>query len=119
MSIKQYLLKVLSNEEILNLLADKKVYFLHANNPQPPYIEYEVIDEYGSDFAENEEKYTRYIIQVDIFSKRDYTEIEDTVKKHMISAGFERGMAADLYEEKTGLQHKGMRFSIDLPTSEN
>lgn len=118
MNIKQYILKALNKEEILNLLPDKKVYFLHANNPKNPYIEYEVVNEYGIEHDENEEKYTRYIVQVDIFSKKDYTEIENIVKKHMLNAKFERDMAADLFEDKTGLNHKAMRFSIDLPTSE-
>ncbi|MSS43164.1 prohead protease [Anaerosalibacter bizertensis] len=119
MNIKQYILKILSDKSILELLPDERVYHIHANNPNPPYVEYQVINEYGVEYEENKEKYTRYIIQIDIFSKKDYTEIENVIKKHMFNAGFERDMAADLYEEKTGLYHKGMRFSIDLPTSEN
>lgn len=120
MKIKQYLLTVLNNKEIIDLLPDRRVYFLHANNPTKDlYIEYEIINEYGADYSENKEDYTTFIVQIDIFSTGDYTTLESTVKKVMIENGFNRDMAADLYEEKTGLRHKAMRFSIDLKTSEN
>ncbi|GAA0082428.1 MULTISPECIES: type 1 periplasmic-binding domain-containing protein [Clostridium] len=118
MNIKQYLLKVLNNKEILDLLPDKKVYFLHANNSNKDlYLEYEIINEYGADYSEGKEDYTTYVVQIDIFSTGDYTECEEVVKRIMIQNGFNRDMAADLYEKETGLNHKPMRFSIDLPTS--
>lgn len=119
MNIKKYLKDVLSDKEILDLLPDEKMYFLHANNPQIPYLEYEIINEQGEDYSENKEDYTTYIVQVDIFSKGDYTVIEEVVKKHMEASGFNRDMAADLYEKETQLFHKAMRFNISLPTSES
>lgn len=114
MNIKQYLLNTLENKEILNLLGDRKVFFLHATNPTPPYLEYEIINENGEFFCENKEEYTNYTIQVDIFSKKDYTEIEDRVKKCMQDRDFNRTNGADLYEKDTGLYHKAMRFNISL-----
>lgn len=110
MNIKAFLRSVLIDPEIVNLTADKTVYFLHANNANAPYVEYEIIDEYGEEFAENKEIATVYLVQVDIFSKGDYTNLENKTKEKMISAGFSRSMAADLYEEDTGLYHKAMRF---------
>lgn len=96
--------------EIINLTADKDVYFLHANSANPPYLEYEIIDEYGEEWAENKEIATNYYIQIDVFSKGDYTELENKIKEKMINAGFTRSTAADLYEKDTGLYHKAMRF---------
>lgn len=118
MNIKQYLLKVLNSKEILDLLPDEKVFFLHANNPNKiMYLEYEIINEYGADYSEGKEDYTTYVVQIDIFSTGDYTECEEVVKKVMIENGFNRDTAADLYEKETKLNHKAMRFNIDLPTS--
>ncbi|EPY2275487.1 prohead protease [Clostridium sporogenes] len=116
MSIKQYLLSILNNKEIIDLLPDGKVFFLHADNPDKSlYLEYEIINEYGTEYSEGNENYTTYIVQVDIFSTGDYTQLENTVKRIMIHNGFNRDMAADLYEKETGLYHKAMRFNISLP----
>nr|WP_205613344.1 prohead protease [Clostridium sporogenes] len=100
------------------MLPDKKVFFLHANNPNKSmYLEYEIINEYGVDYSEGKEDYTTYVVQIDIFSTGDYTECEEVVKKVMIENGFNRDMAEDLYEKETGLYHKAMRFNISLSTS--
>ncbi len=114
MGIKQYVRQVLMDNDILNLTADNKVYFLHATNPQIPYIEYNIFDEFGEEWAENKEIATNYYIQVDIFSKGNYSALENLIKEKMINAGFDRSMCADLYEADTGLYHKAMRFFITL-----
>ncbi|RXM57213.1 prohead protease [Clostridium tetani] len=120
MDIKQYLFKVLNSKEIIDLLPDKRVYFLHATTPNKKlYLEYEIVNEYGAEYSEGNEDYTTYIVQVDIFSTGDYTQLEKVVKKVMIQNNFNRDMAVDLYEKETGLYHKAMRFSISLPTSES
>ncbi|AJA42866.1 prohead protease [Clostridium tetani] len=117
MSIKKYLLNVLNNKEILDLLPDKRVYFLHATTPNKKlYLEYEIVNEYGAEYSEGNEDYTTYIVQVDIFSTGDYTKLEKVVKEIMLKNGFNRDMAVDLYEKETGLYHKAMRFLISLPT---
>ena len=115
MEIKKYLNRILNQDNIINILPDKKVYFLHANHPTPPYIEYEIIDEYGDGYSENKEISTHYIAQIDIFSYSDYTEIEKIIYDSMIEAGFSRDKGADLYEEDTKYNHKAMRFNISLP----
>ncbi|WP_409069880.1 prohead protease [Clostridium sp. FAM 1755] len=116
MDIKKYLLKVLNFKEIIDMLPDKRVYFLHAVNPDKKlYLEYEIVNEYGVEYSEGNENYTTYIVQLDIFSTGDYTELENTVKRIMIHNGFNRDMTADLYEKETGLYHCAMRFNISLP----
>lgn len=113
-NIKKLLKDTLSNSEILNLTADKKVYFLHANSPTTPYIEYELYDENGEEWAENKEIATNYYVQVDIFSKTDYTDLENKIKEVMLNAGFNRTSCAGLYENDTQLYHCAMRFLITL-----
>lgn len=113
--IKEHLFKTLSSKNIIELVPDKKVYFLHADNPTEPYIEYEVLSEAGIEYSEGVERYTDYLIQVDIFSKSDYSHIESIIKSEMLRGGYSKGVSQDLYEEKTGLKHKAMRFSISLP----
>lgn len=119
-NIKYFANQVLSDAEIINLLPNKKVYFLHAittpENPlQPPYIEYEIYDENGEEWAEGKEIATNYYLQVDIFSKGDYSAIEEKIKEKMINAGFGRSSGADLYEPKPiDLYHKAMRFIITV-----
>lgn len=113
-NIKKLVKDTLSNTDILNLTTDKKVYFLHAENPTTPYIEYEIFDENGEEWAENKEIATNYYVQVDIFSKKDYTDLENKIKEVMTNADFSRSMCADLYENDTQLFHKAMRFFITL-----
>lgn len=115
MGIKKYLVDTLNNPAILTLLADKRTYFLHALNPTAPYLEYEIINEYGEEHSEGSEDFTTYLVQVDVFSKKDYYAIEKEVKKIMKEKGFDRDTAVDLYEDDTGLYHKAMRFNISLP----
>lgn len=98
------------NKEIIDLTADKRVYLIHATNPSPPYVTYTFIDEYGAEFAENEEIATNYSIQIDIFSKGDYTELENKIKQIMKSNDFYRTSAFAFYEDDTGLYHKVIRF---------
>lgn len=105
----------MSSVEILNLTGDKKVHFIHAKKASTPYLEYEVISEREAYSEEGNEKYTNYLVQVDIFSEGDYSSLEEAVKKELIKDGFIREQGADLYEKETGLYHKVMRFSIELP----
>jgi hypothetical protein len=104
------------DEEIINLLPNKTVYYLHAigdsENPvTAPYIEYEFYDENGGLYAEGEEVATNYFLQVDIFTASSFTVLEELVKTKMIDAGFSRDMAADFYEDKVKLYHKAIRFN--------
>lgn len=116
--IKKKILSALNSDKILNLTGDKKVYFIHANNPKNPYIEYEVINSVSSDYSEGWIDYINHLIQVDIFSDKDYTELETTIVNEMINRGFELEPGSpDLYEKETHLFHKPLRFNIDLATS--
>lgn len=109
-NIKQFVRNILLDSEIINLTGDKTVHFLHADDPITPYIEYEFYDENANAWEEGKEVSTNYYLQVDIFSKDNYTNLENKIKEKMIDAGFERSKGVDLYEKDTQLYHKAMRF---------
>lgn len=115
--IKGVIEKTLSIPEILELTGNKKIYYIIAPKPNPPYVEYRIVNEEGEEWAENKEIATSYFIQVDIFSKdENYFELEKRIKEHMEDAGFNRTMAVDLYENDTKLYHRAIRFNICLTT---
>lgn len=116
--IKKKLKAVLNKKEILDLTNDKTVYFIHAKNPNPPYIEYQVILSKGSDYSEGNIDFLNHLVQIDIFSLGDYTELESIITNKFIDAGFELNPGSpDLYEKTTKLYHKPLRFNINLPAS--
>lgn len=116
--IKKKLKEVLNQQEILELTSDKKVYFIHANDPKAPYIEYQVINSRGSEYSEGDIKYINHLVQVDIFSTGDYTNLESIIINKFIDAGFELNPGSpDLYEKNKKLYHKPLRFNIDLKPS--
>lgn len=74
------------------------------------YITFFSYLEQGEQYADNEEKAAGYYIQVDVWSKNDYTELVERVKSRMKAAGFTRTSAADLFEKDTKIYHKALRF---------
>jgi hypothetical protein len=83
---------------------------LKYSGTAPTYITYFIFNEMGDLFADNEEIVTGYHVQVDIWSKGDYTDIENQLKELMTAAGFKRTYAIELYEEETHIYHKAIRF---------
>lgn len=114
MNIRELVKSTLEHKEILDLLGDKNIYFLKANKPKKPYVEFFIFDEEGEFWAEGKELSTTYYVQIDIFSDKSYSLIESKVKEKMLNAGFARSLSADLYEDDTKLYHKAMRFFITL-----
>lgn len=74
------------------------------------YITYFCYNEQGEEWAENEEIATGYSVQVDIWSKTDYTTLVGQVTAAMLAAGFTRASSQDLYESDTKTYHKALRF---------
>lgn len=116
MNIKAFLRSTLLVPVITDLTGGKTVHFLHATAPAAPYVEYAIYDEEGALYAEGSELATDYYIQVDVFSKGDYSALEDAIKAQMESAGFARSSGADLYESDTFYYHKAMRFNFTTNT---
>lgn len=64
----------------------------------------------GEEFEDDEEYLTAHYVQVDVWSKSDYTDLVAKVKKLLIDAGFKRLNEIDLCEEDTKMYHKGLKF---------
>lgn len=75
-----------------------------------PYITYFYYNENGEAFAENKEIATSYYLQLDIWTKGDFTELYKQVLELMTTAGFYRTFATELYETDTKIKHKVIRF---------
>lgn len=111
--MEELIRKVLFDERITNLVGNK-IYLLKApDNTTAPYVEYEVLDEQGSIYAENEEIGTTYRIQVDVFTKGSYTAIVKAIKSAMKENGFMKEFGGSRYEEDSKLFHYILRFNIE------
>lgn len=60
--------------------------------------------------CDDREKTSGNYIQIDVWSKIDYTDLVDRVHQNMIDAGFRKLNFYDLYEEELKIYHKVMRF---------
>ncbi|MFL0197003.1 hypothetical protein ACJDU8_15760 [Clostridium sp. WILCCON 0269] len=83
---------------------------LHYEGKADPYIVWFIYNENGEAFAENEEIETGYYIQVDIYTKGDFTILYNQVLELMTAAGYYRTYTTEMYEADTKLNHKIIRF---------
>ena len=90
------------------------VSFQKYSGKESTYITFFSYLEQGEQYADNEEKETGYYIQLDVWSKNDYTELVENVTNAMKAAGFRRTSAVDLFEEDTKIYHKAIRFFIHI-----
>lgn len=110
--MKKQLRKDLMDKRITDLVGKNNIFLLHAaTQPKTDYIEYEVYDKKYADYSGGEHKSEIHLIQVDIFSKGDYSSIEDAVEEVLHEKGYKFIQSADLYEQDTKLYHKAMRFN--------
>lgn len=75
------------------------------------YITFFCFNEQGEAWAENEEIATDYAMQVDVWSKGDFTDVVNQAKGLLKIAGFKRTFAHEFYEVDTQIYHKVLRFS--------
>ena len=74
------------------------VSFQKYSGTSDTYITFFCYDERGEAWADNIETQTGFYVQVDVWSKTDYTDLVNSVVIAMTNAGFRRGYAADFYE---------------------
>lgn len=111
--MEELLRNILFDERIATLLNDKIFLLKAPNNTTAPYMEYEVLNEEGSLYAENEEIETNYRIQIDVFTKGSYTSIVRSIKNVMKENGFMKEFGGSLYEEDSKLFHYILRFNYE------
>lgn len=86
------------------------VSFQFYSGTADPYVTFFCYFENGELFADDIQKGTGYYIQVDVWSKGNYSSIVEQIKSAMTQAGFSFVSATDLYESDTKIYHKAMRF---------
>jgi hypothetical protein len=74
------------------------------------YITFFTYLEKPEQHADDEERITSYYVQVDVWSKGNYTDLVNAVHEKMLAAGFIKQNFYDLYEDDLKIYHKAMRF---------
>lgn len=74
------------------------------------YITFFEYNQQGTLFGDDTEQRTQYSIQVDVWSKGNYTHVVEQVRALMIGSGFIRNSEGELYENDTKTFHKYFRF---------
>lgn len=74
------------------------------------YITFHEYFSSGEEYEDDLETLTSHFIQVDVWSKGDYTNLVNQVKEGLIQLGFKRMNEIDLYEDDTKIYHKGIKF---------
>lgn len=74
-----------------------------------PYITFFEYSDPSESFADNQETSIGHYIQIDLFSKTDYTDVFASAKNLLKAAGFMRKPGTEFYETETLLYHKVIR----------
>lgn len=109
--MKNKLRKDLFDSRITKIVGDN-IFFLHKDGEEKTdtYIEYEIIRKEYGDYCGDNNLSEDYLIQVDIFSKWDYTELEKIIEEVLKEKEYRFNNSVDMYEEDTKLFHCAMRF---------
>lgn len=86
------------------------VSFQTYSGNEETYITFFTYLDKPEEHADDEESATGYYVQVDIWSKTDYTSLAKEVHKCMLTAHFRKLNFYDLFEDDTRTYHKVMRF---------
>lgn len=86
------------------------VQFQHYSGDANTYITFFTYLDKPEQHADDEELVTGYYVQIDVWSKGDYTELVKAVHQRMTTHGFRKQNFYDLYEEDLKIYHKVMRF---------
>jgi hypothetical protein len=86
------------------------VVFQKYSGKDESYITFHEYLAMGEEYEEDEESLTGHYLQIDVWSKNDYTSLVSKVRELLLNAGFKRLNEIDLYEEDTRIYHKGMKF---------
>lgn len=78
------------------------------------FIIYNIIDERPNTYVGNRALFTNYYIQIDIFTKGDFSEIMEVVKDILLEKDYYYTEGFQSYEEDTKLFHAGLRFIKQL-----
>ena len=100
------------NKDILTALSPLNipVAFQTYSGKSDTYITFFTYLEKSELHADDEEEIGGNYIQIDLWSKEDYTELTYEIHKYMKQAGFIKLNFYDLYEKDLKVYHKVMRY---------
>ena len=100
------------SKEVINTLENigVPVSFQTSKTDKFPYFTFFTYLDRGTLHGDDKEVVTGYFVQVDVWSKTDYTNLVASVHQAMIEGGFIKQSYYDLYETDTKVYHKVMRF---------
>lgn len=101
------------NEKIISIIEelDVPVQFRHYTGKSDTYITFFTFLEKGELFGDDEEMENGIYIQLNIFSKEDYTDLVEKIKIKMKDNNFIKRYEADApYEVDTKYYHKVLRY---------
>jgi hypothetical protein len=100
------------NQDVIIALKDigVPVSFQSYTGAADTYITFFTYLDKPEQHADDEELVTGHYVQVDVWSKGDYTKLVKTVHQKMLDAGFIKQSFYDLYEDDVKIYHKAMRF---------
>lgn len=86
------------------------VQFSTYSGTKTTYITFSPYLTQGEGYSEDEEELVGHYIQLNVFSKTDYTDIVIQANQLLKSIDFKKTNEIDLYESDTKFFHKGIRF---------
>jgi hypothetical protein len=100
------------NKIIMDTLKSLKipVAFQKYSGKSETYITFHEYLATGEEYEDDEEALIGHYIQVDVWSKADYTNVVKNIKELLLKARFKRLNEIDIYEEDTKIYHKGLKF---------
>lgn len=103
------------NSLIMDTLStlDVPVSFLDYKGVLTTYITFMEYMGQGASYSDNKETDTEHLMQINIFSKDNYTDLVKQVKDLLTSVGFTRSYETELYENDTFYNHKILRMTIN------
>lgn len=89
----------------------KDVWFLNAKIVTDIYIICQFIDDRNEDYACDNAISRKFVIQVDVFSKGDYSTLVKTIEEVLTEKEYRFVNGFDIWEDDTKLYHKVLRFN--------
>ncbi len=100
------------NQEVITALKDigVPVSFQTYTGAADTYITFFTYLDKPEQHADDKETIAGHYVQIDVWSKKDYTDLVKAVHEKMLDAGFTKQSFYDLYEDDVKIYHKAMRF---------
>lgn len=100
------------NETVVTALQslDVPVVFQYYAGNEDTYITFFSYLDQPEQHADDTEVSIGHYVQVDVWSKSDYTDLVSEVQERLKEVGFRRINGYDLYEEDLKIYHKTMRY---------